>query len=283
MLRRSTLVFALGLVVALAGGDARAFAFLCNGFSADGSRDGDGCGACSASSAARWDELQVDFRFDDGVRPSGGAAGNETLAEWQQHQTQTIANWNAVQGQSLLIRDAGAARLRVFGEVNGENSIFWITDRNEYFQQVGGGADSTLGVTLAPYNCGSPRRDGILDADLVMNGTGSFNWDATSVVSTMTHEMGHAIGLGHPCVDCSVSAERVGGVLVGPAVMSATGGGPGESDVPLFDDEEAVRALYPGAPGGLGTACANDGACDSNLCVTVPIGGVNRSDRKSVV
>jgi MYXO-CTERM domain-containing protein len=256
----------LVLLASLASTDAGAFAFLCNGIDASGRVSGDGCGSCSATSAARWDALQVDFHFDDGVRPSGGAAGTESLSEWQQHQTQTIANWNNVNGQSLLIRDAGAADFREFGEVNGENSIFWITSRTEYQSKVGDSGNSTLGVTLAPYNCGSPRRDGILDADIVMNGTGAFNWDATSVVSTMVHEMGHAIGLGHPCVNCANTS-----------LMSATGGGRDDSDVPLFDDEEGIRALYPGDPGGVGTACTSDNSCDGRLCITVPISGTNRS------
>jgi MYXO-CTERM domain-containing protein len=267
---RSAGVSALGpsviLAAALVGTDADGYAFLCNGIDATGEVDGDGCGACSANSAARWDEFQVDFRFDDTVRPSGGNAGTETLGEWQTHQTQTVANWNNVNGQSLFIRDAGAAEFREFGYINGENSVFWITNINEFRDQVGDSGYSTLGVTLAPYNCGSPRREGILDADLVMNGTGSFNWDQTSVVSTMTHEMGHAIGLGHPCVDC-----------VYDSIMSATGGGPDDSEVPLYDDEEGIRALYPGEPGGLGTACVRDSDCDENRCVTVPLGGTNRS------
>ncbi len=258
----STLAPALFAAVLLAAGDASAFAFLCNGIDASGSADGDGCGAdCRASTAARWDELQVDFAFDDAVRPP-----EVSLAEWQQNQTAVVANWNNVQGQSLTVRDAGGAQARDFGVQNGENSIFWITNSNEFSQQVGGGINSILGVTLAPYSCGraGSRRGGIEDADIVMNGVG-FDWDENSVVSTLTHEMGHAIGFGHPCVDCS-----------NLSIMSATSGF-NDSDTPLLDDEDAIRSLYPGTPGGIGTACSVDGDCDDNTCVTVGISGTDRS------
>ena len=268
MLNRRTdlaAVVVVSLAALLGADDAAAFRFLCNGIDSDGSTDNDGCGSCSASSAARWDEFQVDFRFDDAVRPS-----EVTLAEWQANQTATVANWNNVQGHGLTLRDAGAAQSRSFGGQNGENSIFWITNSQEFSREVGGGAGSILGVTLAPYNCGGARRGGLFDADIVMNGVdfdgrGGFDWNENSVVSTMVHEMGHAIGFGHPCADCSDFA-----------VMSATSGF-NESDTPLLDDEDGIRALYPGTPGGIGTACGVDGDCDDNTCVTVNISGTNRS------
>ena len=265
------------LLLALAAGfgsiDADAFSFLCNGVDASGAVDlTDFCGDvndngrvdaadCTPQNAARWDELQADFRFDDAVRPP-----EESLSEWQQHQAATIAGWNTVQGHQLTLRDAGAAQFRSFGVINSENSIFWITNRTEFTNEVNGSPNSILGVTLAPYNCsGSRGRGGIADADIVMNGTGVFNWDQNSVVSTLTHEVGHAIGFGHPCTDCS-----------NVAIMSATSGF-NESDTPLFDDQEAIRSLYPGTPGGLGTACSADNQCTSGPCVTVPINGTNRS------
>ncbi|HEY1098618.1 MAG TPA: MYXO-CTERM sorting domain-containing protein [Myxococcota bacterium] len=265
----------LAVVVAAAfSPSAAAFSFLCNGVDASGTQEltdfcGDmndnnreDAGDCTADNAAYWRELQVDFRFDDATRPA-----EETLAEWQTHQTQTMAAWNDVQGHTLTLRDAGAAQFRDFGVDNGENSIFWITNRNEFAEQVGSGINSILGVTLAPYGCGgnSGVRGGILDADIVMNGTGTFNWNDNSVVSTMAHEVGHAIGFGHPCTDCSSTA-----------LMSATSGFD-DSDVPLFDDQQAIRALYPGEAGGLGTACTRDDDCDSNICITANLSGTNRS------
>jgi MYXO-CTERM domain-containing protein len=253
----------LALFMGLASVEAHAFAFLCNGVDADNRPIRDGCNqSCSAATAARWEPPQVDFRFDDNVRPR-----EETLSEWQTHQTQTMAAWNNVSGHTLTLRDAGAASFRVYGSINGENSIFWITSTTEFQNQVRASPNSALGVTLASYDCGSGggRRGPIRDADIVMNGTGAFNWDQNSVVSTMAHEVGHAIGFGHPCTGCSHVA-----------LMSATSGLV-ESDVPLFDDQEAIRALYPGSPGGLGTACTSDGQCTSGPCVTVPINGTNRS------
>jgi hypothetical protein len=261
------------LAAAIGCTPAAAFSFLCNGVDASGTREltdfcGDmnnngreDAGDCTANNAARWTALQADFRFDDATRPS-----EETLAEWQSHQTATIAAWNNVQGHTLTLRDAGAASFRVFGgNDNGENSIFWVTSLAEFNNKVGGGSNSILGVTLAPYSCGNGSvRGGIVDADIIMNGTGAFDWDDNSVVSTMVHEVGHAIGFGHPCTDCADTA-----------IMSATSGF-NDSDVPLFDDQEAIRALYPGTPGGLGTSCSTDNDCDSGPCVTVDISGESR-------
>ena len=274
MLLRTTFAVVVA-VLAVGVSDARAFSFLCNGVDASGAVDvSDFCGDvndngridvadCSAQNAARWEELQTDFRFDDGVVPT---ASGETLVEWQQHQTATMASWNDVQGHQLTLRDAGAARFRSFGVINGENSIFWITSRADFTNQVQSSPNSILGVTLAPYSCSGARgRGGIQDADIVMNGTGVFNWNENSVVSTMTHEVGHAIGFGHPCVDCS-----------NVSIMSATSGF-NDSDTPLLDDQEAIRSLYPGTPGGLGTACSADSQCNDGPCVTVPINGQNRS------
>ena len=271
---RQAVVVGAVVVAALTSPGAAAFSFLCNGVDANGTQNlSDTCGDvnrngridagdCTAANAASWRELQVDFHFDDTVRPA-----EETLAEWQSHQTATIAAWNNVQGHTLTLRDGGAARFREFGVDNGENSIFWVTNRDEFQEQVGSGINSILGVTLAPYGCGgnSGVRGGLFDTDIIMNGTGTFNWNDNSVVSTMTHEVGHAIGFGHPCTDCS-----------NVTLMSATGGFD-DSDVPLFDDQQAIRALYPGTPGGLGTACARDTDCNSNVCITVDIGGTDRS------
>jgi hypothetical protein len=256
---RIYLFTAAALLSSVAG--AQTPRYLCNGTDADGNVRNDGCGPCNANTASRWDAQQVTFSFDDNVRPP-----EETLNEWRADYRASFGAWNDVQGSALQIFEGPAAQRREFGVINGENSIFWIVDEDDFIDQVGSGIDGILGVTLALDDnfCddGTGRRSGFIDADIAMNGTGFVaNWDVTSVRSTLTHEMGHAIGIGHPCIDCS-----------DVSIMSAISGIV-ESDVPLFPDQQAITSLYPGEPGQLGTACGNDGDCTSGPCIAVEVGG----------
>ncbi|MCP4501489.1 MAG: hypothetical protein GY822_16135 [Deltaproteobacteria bacterium] len=68
----------------------------------------------------------------------------------------------------------------------------------------------------------------------------------------MIHELGHFVGVDHPCVDC------------GWSIMAATSGF-SDLEQPAPVDRSAVSALYPGVPGGLGYGCDN-----ANDCVAAP-------------
>jgi hypothetical protein len=237
--------------------------FLCNSITGDGQVFDDGCGPCNGNTASRWNELQMTFSTNEATRPP-----ELTLNEWRADYAASFGAWNDVTGHALTIFTEGTAAPRQFGVVNGVNSVFWIVDQADFEEQVGSGIDGILGVTLAldgrQCDDGDGRRSGFIDSDIAMNGTGFVaNWNVTSVRSTLTHEMGHAIGIGHPCVDCSEQT-----------LMSAISGVV-ESDVPLFPDQQAIRALYPGTPGALGTACTSDANCTDGPCVTVEIGGNN--------
>jgi hypothetical protein len=165
------------------------------------------------------------------------------------------------------MRYAGPSTRRAFGLDSKEHEIFWVTDKKEWRQKVGSGENGTLGVTVSPYQCASGGRSSreIYDADLIMNGAGKFKWslsckdaegDCESVRSTLTHELGHFIGLGHPCTLCSTS------------IMSAQAGY--DLEYPVLDDFQAARVLYPGQLlGQMGTRCDKEADCESNLsCIT---------------
>lgn len=256
---RSPIVWIAAAVAALSqapAARAQEFRFLCNGIDANGNSASDGCGPCSVNTAARWEVGTVPLHYDRTTLPTG--ASGVSSSRWANEIAAARASWNAVMG--LALSDAGNASFRQFGDDNGQNEIFWITSLNEWNNKVGGGVNDALGVTITQnercFN-GTGSDEGsraIFDADIVMNGVG-FDWSFNSSLSTLTHEMGHAIGLGHPCINCG-------------ELMSATSqGGDLDPDGPQSGDIIGVQQLYP-APGLLGSACAGDFDCDSGLCAS---------------
>lgn len=227
---------------------AAQFRFLCNGVNADGSSDSDCNEPCNSSTAARWEIATVPWNYDETTRPPEVSA-----TRWANEIAAARDNWNAVMG--IVLTDGGNASFREFGSDNGQNEIFWIVSGTEWNNKVGGGINSALGVTITQNErCFSSGR-AIFDADVVMNGAG-FNWGPsdTSSLSTLSHEMGHGLGLGHPCALCD-------------QLMSATSSFD-EPDGPQAGDVEGIQQLYP-APGRVGSACVGDGDCDDNLCANV--------------
>ncbi len=150
----------------------------------------------------------------------------------------------------------GAAR-------DGENRIVWHED--EWPEELGGG---TLAVTTTLYRVSTGQ---ILDADIDVNGVGFFWTDTTEpgvadtdVQNTMTHELGHVLGLAHAIdPEATMYAESAPGDLekrslapddveglchVYPARLATPGAPPLHGD-PLYG---SCRA----APAGGGNALA---------------------------
>ncbi|HEY4223051.1 MAG TPA: hypothetical protein VGO62_16955 [Myxococcota bacterium] len=235
------------------------FRFLCNGIDANGNTPPpDGC-ACNAngSNAARWQPAQVQYSYDTGTRPS-----DVSSSRWSNEIAEARSAWMSV--SSLTLSDSGQQAIRQFGSEDGSNSIYWITSSSQWNSQVGADSiNSALGVTISLNDrCHDLS---MLDADTVMNGTGAFQWHDDSSLGTLTHEMGHGLGLGHPCVEC------------GQLMSAASGGGPsgcGDNPAICFDptgpqagDIEGITELYP-SPGSIGSTCTS--SCNAGLtCKTV--------------
>ncbi|MEC9464424.1 MAG: hypothetical protein VX834_01475 [Myxococcota bacterium] len=263
-----------GLIAALAvfllASQAHAYEWICNSWTISGQSgmcpqgylDGDS-GGCSCSStsrdtgAPRWDSDFLSMKVEQ--QSGGGLSGSEFLSLNQQAAEQ----WTSIGCSSFYLSIGGtlsATNSAPWGSNSGTQGVYWVTSSSEWADLTDSSPQGgTLGVTLAPYGtwggCDGRR---FSDADIIINGM--VGQDQYGVYTTILHEMGHALGLGHPCLTtysgCSNSCN---------AVMAATGG---DYTTPQQDDINAVCSLYPGTPGGLGQACNSNSDCSSGPCIT---------------
>jgi MYXO-CTERM domain-containing protein len=245
--------FFIVMMLCFVSAEASAYKFLCNGMDANGTVQGDGCGACDDSNAARWSPAIVNVKYDSQTVPSG-----VSTAEWTAALNTGLDVWSNVSGSILDLDNGGHSSSRQLGQNDNDHEVIWILSVNEWRSEVGGGENGTLGVTLPRNICpyGSQNFRQILDADMALNGTGAFDWstscsgwNCSSVLSTFVHEMGHFVGLDHPCTQCDW------------AVMSAQAYT--EPEAPLLDDQNGLRALYPGVGGGIGYGCDDQSDCNA--------------------
>jgi uncharacterized protein (TIGR03382 family) len=148
----------------------------------------------------------------------------------------------------------------------GKNTFFWDEDGS-----ICGMGPGTLGITVG--DAGGTSRN---EADICFNGldhqwkTDEAGTGTTDTVSIAIHEIGHFIGLDHPCdpgeTNCN-GPER--------SVMTPTWSGNNERDI-YADDLAGLYALYPDdgsgrsceGPFGQGERCACNGECTNDLlCV----------------
>jgi hypothetical protein len=142
--------------------------------------------------------------------------------------------WACVEKTSLRFEELQQPGVSVLSLDDGINTVFWDEDGS-----LCGMGPGTLGITLGDVG-GQNRRQ----ADVCFNGRDS-TWGIgrdTDVQSIALHELGHFIGLDHPCDGQPPQETNCNGndrSLMTPA----WDGVPIKS--PKLDDEEGVRALYP--------------------------------------
>lgn len=235
------------------------YKFLCNSVTASGQTESDSCGVCLDGTGPRWPSSAVQYSVSTQHLPSG-----LSVTDWLALVQSSFASWTQIPGVSLTAT-FGLEGNRSFGTDVTHHDIFWVTDENEWMEKVGAAPNGILGVTLPPYTC--PQKTGenrvLGDADMILNAVpaAGFAWEANcpklskdcqSIRGTMTHEMGHFLGLGHPFSS-------------GQALMSARS--TYLIEYPLFDDQQGLLALYPAVSSllGVGGKCSTDSVCQAGL------------------
>jgi matrixin len=238
------------------------YRFMCNGLILNGLQRQDNCGPCDDEHAPRWPNQTITVLVGKGLLGIG-----EDL--WWQLVQQSFKAWTNVPGVNLDIKLIKAEGPREFGANDSVHELFVISDPQEWRKKTGAEPWSVFGATQPRYNCkAAPGEDlkatqtrEIFDSDLVINDTYFINWKLNCKDDKcmdprvmLVHEIGHFLGLDHPCLSCSSSlmSSRADFKLI----------------YPIFDDMQGLRALYGDQSTGVfGSPCQNNSECTQGVCV----------------
>ena len=179
--------------------------------------------------------------------------------------------WACVEGTSVRFEETDEPGVATVDGGDGINTLFWDEDGS-----LCGMGPGTLGITVGDAGNGTRSQ-----ADICFNGNDS-DWGvgaATDVQSIAMHEIGHFIGLDHPCDGASPNETNC--LPDTDAIMFPAWSGRNERE-PLKSDIAGVVALYPADPDlptgcngpfGPGEKCdCNDSCVDGLVCVPDPAG-----------
>lgn len=147
------------------------------------------------SSIVRWNELPIELEL---VNAPDGLAVTDVLAAV----VDAAAAWETPACSNLSF-GVTTATSQVARPGDGHNTIEWITDWSDR------GYDPTLpGLSDIQYDQYRNTEGRIVEADVYLNAS-DFEWrlradggsSQVDVLAVLTHELGHVIGLLHPCED----------------------------------------------------------------------------------
>lgn len=187
--------------------------------------------------------------------------------------------WACVEGSRLRFREASEPGVKEIDLSDGRNSVFW--DEDGTF----GLGPATLGITYGTAPS-SPEETVVRDAaDIVFNGVDHV-WTTdpdeilagkVDVMSIALHEIGHLLGLGHPCDDPQETQCKPPEKAVMYPVWQGT-----LDHAPREDDIAGLRALYPATdesrcdgPYRQGEHCACNDECIAGLVCAPALDGSN--------
>ncbi|MDE0881646.1 MAG: matrixin family metalloprotease [Myxococcota bacterium] len=206
----------------------------------------------------------VGFRIrTTGAQRSNINDGSDVRAIRSALQSWTDATCSVVAGQDLGNTQGSPRAAR-----DGTNNIWFESDAGSWPHGPG-----TLGITSTFFSGRGCNASGtrpyancwVVDADVQFNEVNypsqRGNWGTADrgrhidIQSIAVHEIGHALGIDHPCENCTVDSVMTPAYVGYPFRYLRQ------------DDTDAVCSLYPGQRGGLGWGCVRNTDCDSNLCV----------------
>lgn len=178
--------------------------------------------------------------------------------------------WACVQGTKLRFEEGSEPGPRVVATDDGKNTLFWDETGNDCLMGPG-----TLGVTVGDVG-NDPRQA----ADICFNGL-HHTWGVgkdTDVQSIALHEIGHFIGLDHPC-DNDQATDTC--IPVTQAIMFPSWSGSPEREL-LRSDVAGAVGLYPAGDGDVsgcegpfraGERCTcNDECVEGLVCAPDAVG-----------
>lgn len=222
-----------------------------------------------------------DFEGSERVAWAGGevsyrlnADGLDTIAfsRLEMAASRSFARWTSQSCADLDVRYAGSAGTPRSGD--GASDIAWLGSR--WMEQVG--LPDTAGTTDLVYEKNADGEWEIVEADILLNAD-DYDWDfaieggddARNIDAVLTHEIGHLLGLLHPCELDGVEGPVCMGDLARETTMYPTYTGAAQSM--LSDDDIAgVCFLYPATCTGpdctpCEPACGAGERCDAGSCV----------------
>ena len=208
----------LSLTLACATAHAHDWEFLCRGytissvgtcFSGELSADPDGCDCApdKPQNAPLWVEGEVVFYVED--------QGNEDFSKEEFYQAAQYAAdiWNKVECSHLSVRIGGTFPATDDAKLSTEMHGIYLVTSSQEWSQVSNGPPGAEGA--APSSWGVPGGDctdrAFHQADILMRGWRNYDETTRSLEyfrQTLVHEMGHTLGLGHPCLSNDPECEH---------------------------------------------------------------------------